>query len=85
MSRAGWKKPPRLQLTARAEPGKNIAGGGGVGYTPRRMNHLYYGDNFQVLRDSFSENDGMAYLTMMANRLRTLHRFLKPSDSLEKL
>ena len=49
------------------------------------MNHLYYGDTFQVLRDSFSENDGMAYLTMMANRLRTLHRFLKPSDSLEKL
>jgi adenine specific DNA methylase Mod len=36
----------------------------------------------RALRDFLGENDMMAYLTMMANRLLELHRVLKPSGSL---
>ena len=36
----------------------------------------------QALRRFLGENDMMAYLTMMANRLLELHRVLKPSGSL---
>lgn len=36
----------------------------------------------QALRRFLGENDVMAYLTMMANRLLELHRVLKPSGSL---
>jgi DNA modification methylase len=35
-----------------------------------------------ALRDFLGENDMMAYLTMMANRLLELHRVLKPTGSL---
>lgn len=36
----------------------------------------------QALRKFLGENDMMAYLTMMANRLLELHRVLKPTGSL---
>ncbi len=36
----------------------------------------------RALRDFLGENDMMAYLTMMANRLLELHRVLKPDGSL---
>ena len=36
----------------------------------------------QALRRFLGENDMMAYLTMMANRLLQLHRVLKPTGSL---
>ncbi|HET6756534.1 MAG TPA: site-specific DNA-methyltransferase [Burkholderiales bacterium] len=36
----------------------------------------------QALRDFLGENDMMAYLTMMANRLLEMHRVLKPTGSL---
>ena len=36
----------------------------------------------RALRDFLGENDMMAYLTMMANRLLELHRVLKPTGSL---
>ena len=36
----------------------------------------------RALRDFLGENDLMAYLTMMANRLLELHRVLKPTGSL---
>jgi hypothetical protein len=36
----------------------------------------------QALRRFLGENDIMAYLTMMANRLLQLHRVLKPTGSL---
>ena len=36
----------------------------------------------KALRSFLGENDLMAYLTMMANRLLELHRVLKPTDSL---
>ncbi len=36
----------------------------------------------QALRNFLGENDMMAYLTMMANRLLELHRVLKPTGSL---
>ena len=36
----------------------------------------------QALRRFLGENDMMAYLTMMANRLLELHRALKPTGSL---
>ena len=36
----------------------------------------------QALRNYLGENDMMAYLTMMANRLLELHRVLKPTGSL---
>ena len=36
----------------------------------------------KALRVFLGENDMMAYLTMMANRLRQLHRVLKPTGSL---
>ena len=36
----------------------------------------------QALRRFLGENDVMAYLTMMANRLLELHRVLKPTGSL---
>ena len=36
----------------------------------------------QALRRFLGENDMMAYLTMMANRLLELHRVLKPTGSL---
>ncbi|MDR2186831.1 MAG: restriction endonuclease [Azonexus sp.] len=36
----------------------------------------------RALRDFLNENDVMAYLTMMANRLLELHRVLKPTGSL---
>jgi hypothetical protein len=39
-----------------------------------RVNQLFFGDNRRFL----GENDMMAYLTMMANRLLQLHRVLKP-------
>lgn len=36
----------------------------------------------QALRRLLGENDLMAYLTMMTNRLLELHRVLKPTGSL---
>jgi DNA modification methylase len=39
----------------------------------------------QALRRFLGENDMMAYLTMMANRLLQLHRVLKPTGSLYHL
>ena len=36
----------------------------------------------KALRGFLGENDLMAYLTMMANRLLELHRVLKPTGSL---
>jgi site-specific DNA-methyltransferase (adenine-specific) len=36
----------------------------------------------QALRAFLGENDMMAYLTMMANRLLEMHRVLKPTGSL---
>src|SRR5438067_9755046 len=36
----------------------------------------------RALRGFLGENDMMAYLTMMANRLLELHRVLKPTGSL---
>ncbi|MBK6755172.1 MAG: site-specific DNA-methyltransferase [Flavobacteriales bacterium] len=36
----------------------------------------------KALRDFLGENDMMAYLTMMANRLLEMHRVLKPTGSL---
>lgn len=36
----------------------------------------------KALRDFLGENDMMAYLTMMANRLLEMHRLLKPTGSL---
>src|SRR5205823_10385975 len=36
----------------------------------------------KALRSFLGENDMMAYLTMMANRLLELHRVLKPTGSL---
>jgi site-specific DNA-methyltransferase (adenine-specific) len=39
-------------------------------------------ETMQALRHFLGENDVMAYLTMMANRLVELHRVLKPSGSL---
>ena len=36
----------------------------------------------RALRQFLGENDMMAYLTMMANRLLELHRVLKPTGSL---
>ena len=36
----------------------------------------------KALRAFLGENDMMAYLTMMANRLLQLHRVLKPTGSL---
>ncbi len=37
----------------------------------------------QALRGFLGENDLMAYLTLMANRLLDLHRMLKPAGSLK--
>ncbi len=39
-------------------------------------------DMMRALRSFLGENDMMAYLTMMANRLLELHRVLKPTGSL---
>ena len=39
-------------------------------------------DMMRALRGFLGENDMMAYLTMMANRLLELHRVLKPTGSL---
>ncbi|MEP6822047.1 MAG: DNA methyltransferase [Chthoniobacterales bacterium] len=39
-------------------------------------------DMMRALRSFLGENDMMAYLTMMANRLLALHRVLKPTGSL---
>src|SRR5207302_6053437 len=39
-------------------------------------------DMMRALRGFLGENDLMAYLTMMANRLLELHRVLKPTGSL---
>lgn len=52
------------------------------------FNELLHGSNtsvaemMQALRRFLGENDMMAYLTMMANRLVALHRVLKPTGSL---
>jgi DNA modification methylase len=54
----------------------------------REFNDLVHSKNTQVsemmqaLRNFLGENDMMAYLTMMANRLLELHRVLKPTGSL---
>src|ERR1051325_3795731 len=54
----------------------------------REFNELLHQQNTDVaemmeaLRKFLKENDMMAYLTMMANRLLELHRVLKPTRSL---
>jgi site-specific DNA-methyltransferase (adenine-specific) len=54
----------------------------------REFNELLHCNNTDVaemmlaLRKFLKENDMMAYLTMMANRLLELHRVLKPTGSL---
>src|ERR1035437_4770027 len=54
----------------------------------REFNELLHAPNTDVaemmlaLRKFLKENDMMAYLTMMANRLLELHRVLKPTGSL---
>ena len=44
---------------------------------PERLGRL-----LQVMRDFLGQNDMMAYLTMMAQRIAELHRVLKPTGSL---
>ena len=54
----------------------------------REFDEIVHGKNTEVaemmlaLRKFLGENDMMAYLTMMANRLLELHRVLKPTGSL---
>jgi DNA modification methylase len=54
----------------------------------REFDEIIHGPNTEVaemmlaLRKFLGENDMMAYLTMMANRLLELHRVLKPTGSL---
>jgi site-specific DNA-methyltransferase (adenine-specific) len=54
----------------------------------REFDEIIHGTNTEVaemmlaLRKFLGENDMMAYLTMMANRLLQLHRVLKPTGSL---
>lgn len=54
----------------------------------REYDEIVHGANtdlaqmIQALRSFLGENDMMAYLTMMANRLLQLHRVLKPTGSL---
>jgi len=54
----------------------------------REFDEIKHGKNTEVaemmlaLRKFLGENDMMAYLTMMANRLLELHRVLKPTGSL---
>ena len=54
----------------------------------REYDEIVHGANtdlaqmIQALRSFLGENDMMAYLTMMANRLLELHRVLKPTGSL---
>ena len=54
----------------------------------REFDEIIHGKNTEVaemmlaLRKFLGENDMMAYLTMMANRLLELHRVLKPTGSL---
>ena len=54
----------------------------------REFDEIITGKNTQVaemmvaLRKFLGENDMMAYLTMMANRLLEMHRVLKPAGSL---
>ena len=47
-----------------------------------RSSNTDVAEMIQALRKFLGENDMMAYLTMMANRLLELHRVLKPSGSL---
>lgn len=47
-----------------------------------RSNNTDVAEMIQALRKFLGENDMMAYLTMMANRLLELHRVLKPTGSL---
>lgn len=47
-----------------------------------RCNNTDVSEMMQALRRFLGENDMMAYLTMMANRLLELHRVLKPTGSL---
>ena len=47
-----------------------------------RSNNTDVAELIQALRKFLGENDMMAYLTMMANRLLELHRVLKPTGSL---
>ena len=44
---------------------------------PRRL-----GDLLQSMRGFLGQNDMMAYLTMMAQRMAELHRVLKPTGSI---
>jgi adenine specific DNA methylase Mod len=44
--------------------------------------NTYIAEMIQAIRRFLGENDMMAYLTMMANRLLELHRVLKPTGSL---
>ncbi len=54
----------------------------------REFDEILHGKNtdlaemMKALRSFLGENDMMAYLTMMANRLVELHRVLKPTGSL---
>jgi site-specific DNA-methyltransferase (adenine-specific) len=47
-----------------------------------RSSNLHVAEMMQAMRRFMGENDMMAYLTMMANRLLELHRVLKPTGSL---
>ena len=47
-----------------------------------RSDNAHVAEMIQALRRFMGENDMMAYLTMMANRLLELHRVLKPTGSL---
>ena len=47
-----------------------------------RCANTHFSEIVQALRRFLGENDMMAYLTMMANRLLELHRVLKPTGSL---
>ncbi|MDE1941770.1 MAG: restriction endonuclease [Betaproteobacteria bacterium] len=47
-----------------------------------RSENTNVSEMMQALRKFLGENDMMAYLTMMANRLTELHRVLKPTGSL---